>query len=197
MELKPGESYQELRITKEKPVHATSLDGVSILDSTFHSTTLNGISGKKLYLRRVKFEDCDFSNIEMPDSSLFDVTFKKCRLTGLQLTDSILEHCSFIGCKLNLSQFRFSKIYNTAFVDCDLQEADFYSAAFRRSKFEHCTLEQTEFYKTIAKELDFRTSAVGAIKFGLGDLRGAKFSPDQMIALFPTLASLVDFKIED
>lgn len=173
-----------------------SLERVSITDSTLSAVNLGSILATSLYLRDVTLESCDLSNARLHEASLLRVMFRNCRLTGLQLTESTVEASRFSGCKLDFSQFRFANIKGARYEDCDLREADFLGATLRKVQFGGCALDLAEFFKVQGKDMDFRSSSVGALRFGVGDLRGATFSAAQLVTLAPLLASMADFRIE-
>lgn len=198
MKLTAGEEYHDLNLGNRDDVAIVSLDGASVSDSVFRGLSFGSVPAKKLHLRRVRFERCDLSNADWAECSLAQVVFTDCRLTGLRLTESLLKTCRLSDCKLDLAQFRFAELDDTTFTSCELREADFYQATLKGVRFEQCGLEQTEFYHaSIKKVVDFRSSQVSTLKFGLGDLKGARFSAQQLIELSPLLASLAGLRIED
>ena len=58
-----------------------------------------------LLISNVRFEACDFSNVEWLSGSFHRVTFLRCNLTGTNFADSYLKDCLFEDCKADYASF--------------------------------------------------------------------------------------------
>lgn len=195
MQLLSNEDYRNCRIA-EADVVGNSLDGASFTDCSFDNIKLTHITLNKLFAKRTKFIGCDFSNLSFAQSVFADSTFCNCRLTGFKLAEAELADCTFKECKLDLAQFRFSRLRHIKFNSCELREADFYGATLSGVAFVGCSLEHAEFYKTKTKEVDFRTSKLCDLRFGVDDLRGVKVTSAQVVELLPSLSALAGFEVD-
>ena len=198
MQFEAKGEYRDIHLERNDEVTFTSLDGASMNDSVLRGVRIGAVSAKHVHMRRVRFEQCDLSNADWTECSLAEVIFTDCRLTGFRLTESLLQSCQFNDCKLDLAQLRFAEAVATRFDACEFREADFYQATLREVQFSRCGFDRAEFYRTRAERVvDFRTSQIAGMRLGIGDLKGAMFSEQQLITLAPLLADLAGFRIAD
>jgi len=149
--------------------------------------------------RYIDFSDCLLTNLSANNvvsfrSNTLRCVFKTCTLTGLQLPEGSFKDVVFEDCRLNLANFRNTTFERCIFRSCDLNEADFAAAKCVNVLFEDCQLIQTDFSNLSSTRLEFNGVSLSDIK-GVGGLKGATLSQQNVAEIAPLLAGLLEMKV--
>ena len=117
-------------------------------------------------------------------------------LVGLDVAEGRLSDVVFSGCKLDYANFRFVKAERVTFRDCSMVDADFQDAELTEVAFAGCDLTRARFVRAKLAAVDLRTSTLESIERAT-DLKGAKISTGQLMALAPFLASGMGITVDD
>ncbi|EFG65086.1 conserved hypothetical protein, partial [Streptomyces sp. SPB074] len=101
------------------------------------------------------------------------------------------------GGKLDYLNLRGAKLKDVVFEACVLVEPDFAGAGLERVAFVDCVVKGADFHKVTLKDVDLRQAAELGVAAGIGGLRGAAISPDQLIDLAPALAAELGMRVLD
>lgn len=142
------------------------------------------------------WEDCDLSNAVLNGAGVRHCVMRRTRLTGVDLSESSLRDALVEDCKLDLANLRFARLQRVTFRNCLLGEADFSGATLRGVRYEGCDLRAAQFSQAKLERVDLRGSQLEGIG-GLGDLRGARISNEQLLELAPALAAHMGLRVED
>lgn len=95
-----------------------------------------------MYLEEKVIKGEDYSEKNLSQWEILDVTFKECNFTGANLRDANLEDVSFQGCNLSLVKLNGAKLKDVKFKECRIQGVDFSNVS---DLFFDCSFEDTEF----------------------------------------------------
>jgi uncharacterized protein YjbI with pentapeptide repeats len=181
-----------------------------------HITGLNWSNGeaKRPSFDAVRFTNPDMSLAKLRDGGWADVEILGGLLAGTNLTGSTIRrivvnhvrasglvvaetegrHITVKDSKLDLSNFRFAKWSHVRFVDCTFAGADFAGSTMSDVSFENCELDGCDFSGARFSRVDLNSSRITKVK-GLGGLRGALMTYEQLIGLLPEVALEMGIKL--
>ena len=136
------------------------------------------------------------AGLNLTGSSLRRVHLERARLSGAVFVETQLKDVAFEDAKLDLINFRFANLSRVSFVRCQLIEADFSGAKLAGVSFTGCDLTAADFSGALLRQVDLRSSTLGSLK-GIGGLKGAIISSDQMIALLPEFTAALGVEVNN
>lgn len=172
-----------------------------------------GIQRAGATLENLRFEDCRFEHCDFSEATLRDCRFRDCefadchlslaRLPGSQFgarfvdsklvgIDWTLAHwpairldagIAFERCALNDSSFFGLSLRELAVVECRAHDVDFTEADLEDADFRHSDLRGAVFRRTRLARADFREATDYRIDVFLNDIKHAKFSLPEAVAL--------------
>ncbi|MET8555658.1 pentapeptide repeat-containing protein [Streptomyces sp. NPDC004959] len=171
--------------------------GASFLDCVLRDCALGGTR-----LTRARFVDSRLEAVRgvgtrLAEATLRDVEVIDARLGGTQAHGAVLERVVVRGGKLDYLNLRGAKLKDVVFEACVLVEPDFGGASLERVAFVDCVVKGADFNKVTLKDVDLRQAAELGVAAGIGGLRGAAISPDQLIDLAPALAAELGMRVLD
>lgn len=124
-----------------------------------------------------KYINCNFSNSDMADMDMRDISFVGCNFTNAKLdnanfTNTRLESCTFENASMVGADFTGAKIYCTDFNSANLSSVNFTQADLRVSGFFYANLTNAVFDDTLVRSTVFRNSDVSGVNFKLTMLNG-------------------------
>lgn len=171
-----------------------NLDGLQIISSDFFECTFTHCTFIETQLKKCRFVNCTFNSCDLslgklPESIFIETSFHESKIIGVNwaqaggpATDlgvpinfrkSTLNHCTFIGLKLQGIQIISCQAVNVDFREADLSNADFSGSDLSESLFIHTKLSGA----------DFSQARNYMIDPGLNELKKAKFSLPEAMAL--------------
>jgi len=168
-------------------VHVAELvPDVEIRESVWVAADLSGRRLTGFQCRDTRFENCDLSGLVLDGASLTRVSFAGCRMTGIVLAGATLQDVGIDGSPAELTNLRNTQARYLLIANSSLRRADFYQASMRDSAVLDCDLTGADFTDCRVSNLDLHGSVLDELHAALA-LRGANISPDQAIALTPSL----------
>jgi len=168
---------------------AAGLDGTEFNDCVFKNCRWNGVRVQNCTFLGCTFEHCSLSGVvfsfcQMQDAWLLNSGFRAIAWGGLQGRSILVqpigkaENCAFLYNEFSsmaLAGFDFSSCTFTSctFDDCKLTGANFNGARLGRSQFTRCDLQKA----------DFRMAEGYAIDPSQNQMKGARFSFPDVVAL--------------
>ncbi len=146
---------------------------------------------KHIELMDVRFENCDLSNVDFGEASLYRVEFINCKIIGMNLSDATLRDVTFDHCNGQYAFFSYMNCKQVEFLHCQLTAADFTNATMVNVEFQECALVQVQFNFTALKGIDFTTCDIGGLGVNIPDVKGAVVTPYQALALCELLGLVV------
>jgi hypothetical protein len=185
--LEPGASFERATLTQVNWAQQTqrrlSLDDVTLVAPDLTSAKLRDGGWAD-----VRMESGLLAGADLAGTSLRRVQLDHVRADGLILSDCEVKDVTISGAKLDLANFRFGQWVKVRFIGCSLRDVDFNGSQLGHVTFEDCELTGADFSGAKLHEVDLRSARFDSLG-GMGGLRGAIMSYDQMIGLVPDMAS--------
>ena len=165
---------------------------------TVRSDALHISGARLLHLNayRTWWEDCDLSNADLGHATIRQAVLRRCRLTGLGAAEATLRDVLLDGCKLDFASFHLATLERVTFRACVLTDAELGESIQRTVRYDGCDLRAADFSKARLTAVDLRGSDLERLR-GLGNLRGARISSEQLVGLAPALAVQLGIRVED
>jgi uncharacterized protein YjbI with pentapeptide repeats len=131
----------------------------------------------RLRTERVVFDDCDFSGVDLSESSHVGSAFRNCRFRRTTLWHSTFKHCSLMG-----SEFTECRLRPLVLVEVDLTLAVLGGCDLRGVDLSDCRLREAglvgaDLRKAVLRRADLTGVRCNNAKFDEADLRGARVDP--------------------
>lgn len=152
------------------------------------------ISNNNIKVRFINciFEDCDFSNFRMSNSTINQVAFNNCKLYGIDLSISDIRDVIFFNTTLSFGNFTDCHMDYCMFNNCDMQNSFLDSVRFKDVTFKTTDLCFSEIIHTSLKNIDWSDSKISGIKIDIRDLRGLIVNELQALELVSLLGIKID-----
>ncbi|MGH3502410.1 MAG: pentapeptide repeat-containing protein [Nocardioidaceae bacterium] len=173
----PRDDLSDDALLRELDFTGADLNGrearlVDIEGCRLTSTTLAGSTLDKVTVSDSTLHQCDLANVTLAHSALTRVELSGCRLTGLSAAELTMRHVSMRDCAGDLSSFRFASFTSVELCDCGLQRADFTAADLSGAVFRRCDLTSAELSQAKAANALFVDCTWEGIR-GITSLAGA------------------------
>jgi uncharacterized protein YjbI with pentapeptide repeats len=168
-------------------------------DCRFVECDFNGADLSGCVFHDCKFVDCNLSLARLDGCGFMRCQFEGCQLKGVNwaradLAERVLHKpFDFRDCALDYAVFFGADISKVEFRRCMLREADFSDVNLAEADFSGCDLSGARFVNADLQKADFSRAVNYAINANQNNLKGAKFSLPQAVALLQALnIELVD-----
>ncbi len=140
------------------------------------------------------FEHCNMSNARVGGVSIQESIFINCKLMGLRFDscNSFGFSVRFEKCLLDHSSFFDMNLRNCFFTGCRLMYADFSGADISGISMTACDLGNAIFERTNMQGTDLRNSFNFSISPEDNQIKGARFSSDQVLRLLDKYQVRID-----
>lgn len=178
---------------EEEVIDNLDLSESELRDKEFYKCTIKNcvINFSTLYDCRFEecvFIGCDLSLVKLKICSFLDVKFTDCKLVGINWTNvSKPFRVYFDKCKMNDSVFFKMDLRGTGFKSCEAHNIDLENANLSKADFSESDLSGTKFSGANLSHADFTNSFGYTINPELCNLKKAKFSMPEVIALLSHL----------
>lgn len=152
---------------------------------TFNQCDFSNSNLSALVFTECEFIDCNLSNANIKNATFNEVMFTDCKLLGVAFKElsTFLLSLKFTSCNLQMASFDFLKLKETVFTKCNLQQAVFYETDLNKAVFDECDLQQAQFINANLQQADFSSALNFSINPNNNQLKGAKFSKDNLHGL--------------
>lgn len=183
---------------QDEDFHELDLQGATLEAGKFHDCRFTRCNFSETVLQRCRFNDCEFidcnlSLAKLTGSGFTNVTFTGCKLVGidwaaaywsavrmpgaLSFDRCVLNDCSFFGLDLRELKLIDSRAFDADFTDAHCEDADFQRTDFRDALFRKTRLARANFSEAQNYRIDIFNN----------DIKGARFSLPEAIALLDSL----------
>lgn len=159
---------------------------VEVLESVWIGADLAGRRLTGFRCRDTRFERCDLSGVVLDGATLTRVSFMGCRMTGAVLSGAELRDVRISESSADLMNLRMVEATYLLVEDSSLRQAEFYRATVAHSGLLGCDFTGADFTDCTLTAVDLRGSVLDDLRGALS-LGGATISPDQVVALAPSL----------
>lgn len=153
-------------------------------------------------LRDCTFTECAFvganlSRLDLTDTRFVDCTFSRCKVLAVNFTVMGVGAISanpvtFEGSQLDYSTFQELDAVGFVFRECSMVEVDFSHAVLRRAVFAGSRLDRARFGGADLRDADLRGATGYAIDVRDTQIKGARFSAPDVLALLDPFGIVVD-----
>ena len=170
----PGLDLSECSIT------GLDLSEARLIDSRLRETILDGVTASALAAQGGDWQDVELRSSRLGAAELYESTWRSVRVHG---------------CKLGFVNLRASELVDVSFEDCTIDELDLGDVRGTRLAFAGCRIAVLEAAHARFTDVDLRGAELDEVR-GVGSLRGAVVSFDQLLGLAPALAAEAGLRVE-
>jgi uncharacterized protein YjbI with pentapeptide repeats len=117
-----------------------------------------------------------------------NVRVEGARIGALEAYEAQWHAIHVVGGKLSYVNFRGATLTDVLFTDCHIEELDLSQATAKRVAFAGCRIDSLDVHDSELDNVDLRLAQLATI-VGIGQLRGATVSAEQLADLAPLLAA--------
>lgn len=147
--------------------------GFSIDSCIFRKVSFENCDLSKIDLIDSRFENCDLSNTSFQGGSIHRVEFIDCKLMGGRFDESSIRDVLFQNVLAKYSNFAFSKLKLVNIVNSDFQASIFQEVKKEKLSFKDTNLSNSYFNKTSLSNMDFTSCDITGIDTEIHNLQGA------------------------
>ena len=136
------------------------------------------------------------AGLDLTGSSLRRLHLSRARVSGAVFAETQLKDVIFADAKLDLVNFRFASFSRVSFIRCQMIDVDLSGAKLDDVSFVGCDLTSADYSGAVLRRVDLRGSTLLSVK-GIGGLKGATISSDQMIALLPEFTAALGVEVNN
>lgn len=152
-----------------------AVDGARLTDTVLDGVTATALRGRRFAARDVRLDGCRVGAAEWAEAEWDRVHLTACRIDYLGLADA--------------------RLTDVLLSDCTIGELDLRGAAVTRVALERCRVASLSLHEAALQRLDLRGADLERID-GVGALRGAVVSGEQLQQLAPLLAEAFGIAVE-
>lgn len=180
--------YFENSIFNPEDFSHDSSNSAEFVGCQFIGIDLSTFNFSKLKFLDCTFSECNLSNVSLKSGVFRGVSFKKSKLMGLNWTEATtVASCSFSDCIMDYCIFQSMNLKNFVFSDCKMMEVEFSESQLVKASINHCMLRGASFNKANLGEADLRGSTEYYIDVRYTNIKKAKFSMPEALALLSSL----------
>ncbi|OGS06413.1 MAG: hypothetical protein A2270_06920 [Elusimicrobia bacterium RIFOXYA12_FULL_51_18] len=180
-----------------------TLKGAAIASKQFYGCVFKNCDLTEAAFISCKFSDCKFiscnlSLIKVKGSSFSSVEFKDSKLVGVNWTTAYWPRVKlpgslqFVNCVISDSNFLGLSLRDTCVTKCLAKGADFRSADLSRANLSHTDFTDSLFGGTNLTDADFTQAKNYAMRISDNQVKGAKFSMPEAMALLHYLGIKIE-----
>lgn len=174
----------------EKETCAIDLSGKEFYECTFKEIVFTNKMVQTTFVDCI-FERCDFTNVDLEESSFRRVEIMHCRLTGAQFINATWKDVLVKDSQCNYSNWNGSKMGQMELDHTIFEEGSFSLVTQKDVVVKECDFTNVEFINTKLNGFDFSTSEIGGITVTSEDLRGAIVNSEQAVVCAKLLGMVV------
>ena len=190
------QKFKDVRLEPEAVLTGT------FTDCTFANCSFASVVFKNCRFNNCVFKNCDLSLAKISGSSFPSTSFEACKLIGIDWTQgdwSKLGFGNLLGfseCVLNHSTFIGVELSGIQIKDCIAVGVDFREANLSKVTFGTTDFAESIFGNTNLSKADFRQARNYSIDPGTNNLKQARFSMPEAIALLYNMDIDLDEEVE-
>ncbi len=177
-----------------------TVDDLDLSDARLDGLRLRSIRAERATLDGSVLTEVVVDGIDCPDVDAVRTGWTNVEVTGrlgaVDAHQSGLRQVHFVGCKLGFVNLRAATLRDVVFTDCIIENLDLGGATVQRVGFESTRIHELDVNRARLVDLDLRGAALAVIG-GLGSLRGATITAEQLALLAPHLAAHLGITVEE
>lgn len=190
--LEPGGDHDLVAFTGD-------LDGQDASDARFTDCTFDGCSVDGLRLDHARLLDTTLTavhggTVDAPQVTLQDVVVADARVGALAGYGCELVRVEVRGGKIDYLNLRDAELVDVTMSHVVVGELDLAGARVRRLRIDSCTVRRLDVTGATLEDVDLRGADLARLD-GVGSLRGARVTEEQLAALAPHLAAFVGLTV--
>ena len=134
-------------------------------------------------LEDVEFINCDLSNLSFIDTHIFRACFKNCKLFGTSFIDTTLDNTIIEDCLCSMSNFTGVKISNSKISNSNFKTSNINGSELKNILLDRVNFSNSDFINTSLKDVDLSSSNIEEINIDLNCIKGAIISLEQTMDL--------------
>ncbi len=191
--LEAGGDYEAVDFA-DRDLAGQRAEGVAFLGCRFQRSRLD-----ELELPRARFSECLLAEVHATSIDVRDSVWRDClladgRIGALAAPGASWTSVRIRGGKLNFVDLSGSRLRHVVFEGCSIGELDLGEAQVRSVRFVGCHLDVLIVEGARLTEVDLSGADLRGLR-GIGNLRGATVSREQLIDLAPLLAAHVGLSV--
>ena len=152
----------------------------------------NGIIFDKVYIKYSNIEDvdfinCDLSNVNFIDTSMYRVRFVNCKLLGVNFIDLNINNMIIENSMCNLINISSSKLKNIELNNSNFKDSTIINCELKNISINDINFSNSEIVNTPLNGIDFSNSNLERIKTDLNSIKGMIIDYYQMVDLIGLL----------
>lgn len=196
-----SEEQYENQTFKELTIISGEVNNVEFTDCVFTHCKFTETAFNSCRFRDCEFDHCDLSLVKVSQTVFSSVLFRDSKIVGVDWTLAswsnrkafqLIKPISFLDCVLNYSVFIGLSLKEVQIERCIAKEVDFSDASLIKSSFKGTDLEAAIFRNTDLTESNFVAAHNYFISPQLNNLKGAKFSLPEAVALLAGLEIVLE-----
>jgi uncharacterized protein YjbI with pentapeptide repeats len=177
------------------------LTGQSAVDGRFMESAIADCVLDEVDLDHARISDCVLSEVRSHTLSAVgsvwrDVALTGCRLGAVQLSGAELQRVRVTGGKVDYLNLRDARVTDVVLEGCVVGELDLIAATATRLTLVDCRVERLDVTRATLAEVDLRGADLSGLD-GIGHLRGAVISGDQLLELGSAFATHLGVRVVD
>jgi uncharacterized protein YjbI with pentapeptide repeats len=169
-------------------------NNANFLDCRLERCRLDG-----LLMRRTRVVECLLADLQAVSLDLSESVWRDCLMTGgrvgvLTAPAAKWARVRVRGAKLDFVNFRGAQLLDVVFEGCVIADIDFADAQLTRVEFLDCVVDDLNLGGAALSRVDLSGATLRMLR-GLGSLRGAVVSQDQLLDLAPLLAAHLGLEV--
>ncbi|WP_328392936.1 pentapeptide repeat-containing protein [Nocardia sp. NBC_00416] len=182
--------FDDVDLTDPDARH-TVFDQCAFQSVRWDGGSLRGARFSEVWLHGVRI-----TGTEMSDAAWLDAEIVEGAWSGVEASRAELRRVVFHNCKLDSVNFRGAVLTKVRFVDCVLRHVDLGGAKLNEVDFPGSEISALVVRDARLTKVDFRGAEALRVADGVGALRGAIVTPDQLLDLAPAFAASVGLLVE-
>jgi uncharacterized protein YjbI with pentapeptide repeats len=171
-------------------------DGARLLECRLSSCKLDDARLRRARLSSCLLQDVSATALDMADSSWLDVVVRGGRVGAFVAHGASLTRVAFVGARVDYINLRAATLTQVRLLDCRIGELDLCAAQVKTVRFEGCEVERLVVTGASLEAVDLAGADLVALE-GVGSLRGAEISQDQLTRLLPALAAHLGIEVHE
>jgi uncharacterized protein YjbI with pentapeptide repeats len=191
--LESGRDYEGI-LFADRDFTGQDAEDARFLECRLDRCGLDGLS-----MRRVRLVDCLLAevhgaNVDLSDSTWHDTRMSGGRIGAMNLAGATWKRVRLEGVKLGFVNFAAARLDEVVFDGCEIGSLDAGAAQMRSVQFVDCAVTEINVDEATLAKVDLSGAMLRTLT-GIGSLRGAIVSHQQLLDLAPLLASQLGLEV--
>jgi len=194
-DLEPDGDFDGLEL-RDLDLSGQSAENARFLDCRFAGCVLDDAALNHAQIADTVLEEVRAHTLEAIETTWRDVAVSGCRLGAVTAYSAQLTRVRISGGKLDFVNLRDADLTDVVIEDCQIGELDLGGARLTRVTLAGCRVGNLDVTRATLDRFDLRGADLAGLR-GLGSLRGAIITPDQLIEMSGPLATHLGLTVRE